>query len=544
MDSYRKGGHLLGLGIGLGLALSLAPITATAAETELGPQDDIEAAIGQMSPGDVLVLQGGMYLLEGRFGIDNAGTEQAPIVIRAKEGEVPHFHRPNANQNIIDFDSAAYMEIIGIEFSGGSAGLRLSDVSDLTIRDCEIHDTGDVALRANDGGVTYERLHLVHNHIHHTNDTGEGMYLGCNNDGCRMADSIIELNYIHHTNQPSVQQGDGIEIKEGSYGNIVRDNVIHDTNYPCVLTYSAANNGPANIIERNVMWNCGDHAIQSAADTIIRNNIILGSNADGIAMQSHQSGAPANLEVVHNTIFHASNDAIAVRDVVGSVVIANNAVFAQGGSAINLVSGDTNQVVVAGNVGQGGLAGAGAGYTDGDITQDFVDAHYGGMPPIDVFPTQGALVGAGDPAYALEDDFNALPREGSVDVGAYAFDPEGNPGWALAAEFKEFPDGADPGGDTGDSGDSGDDGSGGTGGETGSGSAGDGDDMGATGADGDGSGTGGALPDPSGGGGGADDEGGGCGCRSGGTTGTGAMFLLGALGLSLTRRRRNVSSQV
>jgi hypothetical protein len=32
-------------------------------------------------------------------------------------------------------------------------------------------------------------------------------------------DSLIEGNYIHHTNSADVEQGDGIEIKEGSYGN-------------------------------------------------------------------------------------------------------------------------------------------------------------------------------------------------------------------------------------------------------------------------------------------------------------------------------------
>lgn len=35
--------------------------------------------------------------------------------------------------------------------------------------------------------------------------------------------------------------------------------------------------GGPNVIERNVMWGCGDHGIQSAADVIIRNNIVLGS---------------------------------------------------------------------------------------------------------------------------------------------------------------------------------------------------------------------------------------------------------------------------
>lgn len=422
---------------------------ASAAIVEVGPGDDVEAAINAAEPGDEIVLAGGMYELTERFSFSIAGTAVAPIIIRAADGEQPHLHRPNASENIIDIDGASWVEIRGIEFSGGSAGVRIAAADNLTIADCEIHSTNDVALRANDGGQLYDSLHIVGNHIHDTNNTGEGMYLGCNDDGCRLANSVIERNYVHHTNQATISQGDGIELKEGSYGNVVRDNVIHDTNYPCILTYSAAGNGAANIVERNVMWNCGDHGIQSAADTVIRNNIILSANQNGIAMQEHQSGAPQNLTVVHNTVLNATNDALSLRDAVGSVTIANNALYAEGGAAIFIGGGDLTDVVIAGNVGMGGnLGGDGQGYVDGNIVGDFVDGHHGGMPPIDVFPAEGgALVGAGDAAYVPADDFNTVARAGAADVGAYAFDPAGNPGWTIAAEFKEFPD--DDGGGTG-----------------------------------------------------------------------------------------------
>ena len=106
-------------------------------------------------------------------------------------------------------------------------------------------------ISANSSG-TYEGLKILRNHIHHTNGTGEGMYLGCNSNGCRVANSLIEGNYVHHTNGPNVSQGDGIELKEGSYGNTIRDNVIHDTNYPGIITYSTVGNGAANVIEGNV----------------------------------------------------------------------------------------------------------------------------------------------------------------------------------------------------------------------------------------------------------------------------------------------------
>ncbi|RYZ06775.1 MAG: hypothetical protein EOO73_14595 [Myxococcales bacterium] len=354
--------------------------SAAAATVELMPGDDVEGAINAAMPGDEIVLAGGTYELTERFGISVAGTLDAPIVVRAKAGEKPNLHRQGTDQNTIDVDEAMHVVFRGLEISGGSRGLRLVDASFVTIEDCEIHGTADVALSANSGG-DYEGLRILRNHIHDTDGTGEGMYLGCNEDACRMFDSLIEGNYVHHTNGPTVVQGDGIEIKEGSYNNIVRDNVIHDTNYPCILSYSTVGNGAPNVIERNVLWNCGDHAIQSAADAVIRNNIILGSAADGIAMQPHQSGAPANLIVVHNTVLKATKDAISARGITGSVVIANNAVYAMTGSAIS-VGGELGQLTLAGNYGVGAFAGTSDELDgSGDIAVDFVAASFSGALP-------------------------------------------------------------------------------------------------------------------------------------------------------------------
>lgn len=495
------------VGMLVAVAALATPTTADAATIEITPADDVEAQIAALQPGDELVLGGGMYVVNERFSVSLVGTEAAPIVIRAKDGETPHIHRPNANENLVDLEVAEWVEFRGIEWSGGSAGLRMQQVANLTIADCNIHDTGDVAVRANDSGITYENLHIVGNEIHHTNNTGEGMYLGCNGDGCRLANSIIERNWVHDTNQASVDQGDGIELKEGSYGNIIRDNVIHDTNYPCILTYSAAGNGPANIIEGNVMWNCGDHGIQSAADAVIRNNIILSAGSYGISMQAHQSGAPDNLEVTHNTIVIPGPRAINVSGAIGTVLIANNAVYSMAGPAIQL-GGDTTQVTVAGNVGMGGFGDG--GYVDGDITADFVAANFSGAVPNDVFPTDAALMAAGDAAYGADDDFNGLTRSDPPDVGAYGFDGSGNPGWTLQAGFKGFPD--DGPGDDGP----GDDGPG----DDGPGD--DGPDDDGPGDDGPGDGTADGVDDDGPGDGpGDDNDGDGTGTGEGGLDGTG-----------------------
>jgi hypothetical protein len=421
-----------------------APGAARAKMVIVGPGDDVEAALNALQPGDELGLRGGTYTLTDAWHLTMVGTAQAPIRVRAYEADRPHLHRPATDQNIIDFDRAAYVEIDDLEFSGGSAGLRFIDANFVTIRDCEIHDTADVALSAN-SGTDYQGLQILHNHIHNTGGTGEGMYIGCNDNGCRVHDSVFAWNWIHDTKGPNVSQGDGIEIKEGSYANVVSDNVIHDTGYPCIITYSTVGNGGPNIIERNLLWNCGDHGIQSAADAIIRNNIILGAAANGIANQPHQSGTPSNLQILHNTILAPQNDAIASTGITGSVVIANNAVYARQGNAVR-VAGDLTAVTVAGNVGVGTLSGATGGLAPGDLAQDFAAASFSGVLPNDVFPKMGShLVGAGDPRFRVPDDFNGNMRASTPDVGAY--EASGNPGGPLVDGFKptvQAPDGGAP----------------------------------------------------------------------------------------------------
>ena len=170
--------------LSIAMTLALLPAAPVFAQIEVGPSDDVEAILNALEPGDEVVLADGMYTLGGRFGVVAAGTAEQPIVIRAADGATPHFHRPDASQNIWDLD-VEHVVIRGLTFSGGSAGLRFQGASDVTVERCEIFDTADVALRMNDGGQTYLRVQMLRNHIHDTGGTGEGMYLGCNNDGRR-----------------------------------------------------------------------------------------------------------------------------------------------------------------------------------------------------------------------------------------------------------------------------------------------------------------------------------------------------------------------
>lgn len=415
----------------------LNTVVVQAITTEIGPSDNIIISVNAMQPGDILELTNGDYILGSRFGVNLDCSAALPCIIRAKAGHFPHVQRPNASQNIMDIENSNYVTFQNIEFSGGSRGIRIRESTFITLTNNHIHDTGDAAITANDTGSQYDTLTLTNNHIHHTNNTGEGMYLGCNSNGCQVFNSLIANNYIHHTNGPTVSQGDGIELKEGSWGNIIRDNVIHDTTYPCILTYSTVGNGSANIIERNLMWGCGDHAIQSAADAIIRNNIILGAAQDGIRSQPHQAGVPNNLEIYNNTVFNTTASVIRLNNIAGTVTVANNALYSQSGLAIR-ATGDLTNLTVLNNVGQGGTSGIASGFDNGgNLSDDFINASFTGDLPQNVFPKTGSLlINSANTTWNASDDFNLTSRTGSLDVGAYKYDANGNPGWTLAENFK------------------------------------------------------------------------------------------------------------
>ena len=405
--------------------------SAGAADIEIFPGDSFEVAVENLNPGDTLKVHEGTYVDSGRIGIGVKGTQASPVVIESVAGEQrPLITRSvgDAAQNTINIEGAEYLTIRGLEItSNGGDGINMSgNPSFITLEDLVIHDIAvGINFRSSMHHITVRR-----NHIYATNDTGEGMYIGCNYATCAVSESLIENNWIHDTFAAS--QGDGIEIKRGSHSNIIRDNVIHDTNYPCILLYGTEGN-PRNIVEGNVMWNCGDSGIQAAADSIIRNNIILEGPDNGFNSQPHQDVSPANLEFIHNTIV-GGNPCVRISgwDNKQGLVFANNAIYCSSGS---FSVGGLTGVAVSGNVFEP-TTGAfpSSGYTQGrSESLDLIDA-----AGRNVYPTSdSALIGAGNPTYAVGNDFNGTSRLASVDAGAYSWTGAQNPGWPIAPGFKD-----------------------------------------------------------------------------------------------------------
>ncbi|RMG98342.1 MAG: hypothetical protein D6705_06150, partial [Deltaproteobacteria bacterium] len=312
----------------------LAPI-------DVMPGDNLKDVLSNLQAGDVVTIHEGTYGPMGFTDFVWQGTAQEPIVVQGAEGEQVTIVG-DASQNTLNVQGS-YFTVRNLTIEGGSHGIRLGSCDHATIEDLVIHGTADVGISCNRPGNVCEALTIRGVEIYDTGQgggPGECMYLGCNDDACQMFDSVIEWNYCHDTTAGS--QGDGIEVKTGSYNNVVRHNVIHDVKYPALTFYGTVGNKAPNRVEGNVAFRVGDNGIQTVGDVIVENNIVFDVGANGIHAKPSQGEQVENLRIVGNTVFDQNGTCLKGNDWglgAGNIEVRNNALLCPGGMAMNLVGG-------------------------------------------------------------------------------------------------------------------------------------------------------------------------------------------------------------
>lgn len=407
-----------------------------------------EAAVESLQPGDTLTVHQGTYSDTGKISITVKGTAQAPVVIKAADGESrPVITRSSydALQNTINIDGATYLTIKGLEITGnGADGISVSplngDPSHLTLEDLDIHDIDiGISVRSIDNLVV-RRCHIYRKG--RNQGTGEGMYIGCNYAACIAHDSLIEGNWIHD-DLPGIVQGDGIEVKPGSYNNIVRDNVIYNVSYPGILVYGGG--AGINTVEGNAIWNTAVDGIQVVADAIVRNNIIVHAGT-GIGNYGHEQVAQMrNTTIVNNTVYSSTSECLFARypGSQSNIVLANNAFYCPSTTAADVI-GINAQVTYRSNYVQGSLLNEASidslkFFTGGTAASAFISPAI--APPMNFWPTTSSVLrNNANATYIPSNDFNWTARTSPYDVGAY--ETQGlavNPGWTIAPGFKSSP---------------------------------------------------------------------------------------------------------
>jgi hypothetical protein len=364
-------------------------------------------AVAALQPGDQLVIAAGTYSVERMWDIGVSGTAEAPIWIVAEDGAQVILTRPDDKQNVLNIGQGSpvhHLCLRGVEITGGSHGLRLGQCSEVWIDQCHIHHTGEVCLSANSANT--RRLFLTRNHHHHGGGHGEGMYLGANHGQFIMSESVIALNHIHDCKG---EQGDGIEVKQGSWGNLIAENDIHDTQYPCITVYGTAGK-PVNIIERNLCRRSADSTMQVQGEAIVRNNVLISASGSGFVSTDHQ-GKSLNLQVIHNTIIN-TGDAFkgSSWNAREGMVLANNVLYSRDRSAMNFPKGKEG-VTITGNIILGDAPKQGT--TRGRGLEDFISLSWDGERH-DATPTAEAPFDLADSKHLLDTDFTGTKRGGSL----------------------------------------------------------------------------------------------------------------------------------
>ena len=410
----------------------LAPSTAAAGTYEIRPGDDLFARLSQLVAGDEVIVHAGTYVTPGFYEVTWTGTSSAPIIIRGADGELPII-QGDPSQNVINI-TGSYFTFRNFEIVGGSHGLRLATADHATFEDLRLHQLGDVGISCNRPGNTCTAVTIRHCEIFDTGaaGTGEGLYLGCNDESCRFLDGLIANNYIHDLGG---SQGDGIEIKPGSWGNTVQDNVVVRSRYPGITLYGfAAGAGGPNVVERNLVWTSQDNGIQLTGQAIIRNNIVLAAAASGIASKPSNGYDPHDATIAHNTVVGGGDACLKGNswNIGVDLVAIDNALYCGATAALRLPEG-AGSAMVQGNVGLG-TSDLPAGVTTGVS----IMADLGDPASAQVYPPPGsALIEAGI-ASAVVDDFNGTARpSGLPDVGAYEVTTPTNPGWPPGEGFKD-----------------------------------------------------------------------------------------------------------
>ena len=174
---------------------------------EIFPGQSFELAAENLSAGDTLIVHAGEYTHTNRIAITVQGTAQNPVVIRGADGEArPVIRLTAGGHNTIDISGATYLTIRGLEITapgiGGADGINLNgNPSYITIEDNVIHDVSvGVNLRS-----SMHHIFVRRNEIYATNDTGEGLYVGCHTGSCVV--SGLDLRTQLHTRHEEFPAG-------------------------------------------------------------------------------------------------------------------------------------------------------------------------------------------------------------------------------------------------------------------------------------------------------------------------------------------------
>lgn len=316
----------------------IAPPQAPACNAELAQ------AVQQLAPGDTLLMQPGTYTHICALRISAKGTAEAPITILGKPGTqltiitVPQSY--DQKLNTLEIVESEYLVLRNLHFRGGSMGVRIMGGHHITLEQSSVQGTQTSAITLNYADTSH--IVIRNNQISDTSGNGkspgEGIYVGCHDASCRVTDSIFEYNTITSLRGNSGGGNDGIEIKRGSGGNIVRYNTIENLNaggsYPGIFVHG--DSATPNLIENNLITDCAE-GIRVVGNALVRNNLIVRASRAGIVSSPHEKTRQvSSVSIINNTVIDSGVCAQLNWRSSEKVLFVNNALYCPARTALDL----------------------------------------------------------------------------------------------------------------------------------------------------------------------------------------------------------------
>jgi len=365
----------------------------------------LASQIAALMPGDRLEIGDGNWSMPNMFSIDLMGSAMAPIWIAAATGTRPRITRVDNTDAVTHIGAAGgarYLALIGFEIDDGDRGIDLWDAREVWINLNLLSGTGNTPIAGDN--FTTSKLYITRNQIDHAGGDGHGIVLGTNDAMFITMNSVIAQNQISDCRGADAT---GLWVRQGSFGNWIAENTVHDTDWPCILVAGAGTNA-WNTIERNTCYNSNDNVMEVQSQAYVRNNLLI-NGTQGFSSQD-DFDTVRELEVVHNTIINTGRG-VNLDNWGGKtgLVFANNVVYSKKGDSIRFPLGSAG-VYFNGNVVLGPVLGTAAGYINGTGLADFVDAAWDASHR-DATPSLGGpIIDSADPAMLVPDDLTGKPR--------------------------------------------------------------------------------------------------------------------------------------
>ncbi|WP_227497343.1 right-handed parallel beta-helix repeat-containing protein [Planctomonas psychrotolerans] len=194
---------------------------------EVATADELEDALTEVNPGDVIGLDPGRYV--GNFVAATSGTAAEPIFLCGSTDAVLDGDDPEDGY-VFHLDGAEYWNLVGFTVTNGQKGVMADGTVGSVLRELTVHTIGDEAIHLR--AFSSDNL-VTGNTISETGlrkpKFGEGVYIGtAESNWCDISDcepdtsdrNVVSDNEIFDTTSESV------DVKEGTTGGVVRGNTF------------------------------------------------------------------------------------------------------------------------------------------------------------------------------------------------------------------------------------------------------------------------------------------------------------------------------